>query len=74
MLLTTRQAAARLGVTPRQVRRYVSRGLLQAHPLGDYPTAPLAITEESVAHLVEVRAAHPLPRRQRTLVAQRSEP
>ncbi|NTV64308.1 MAG: MerR family DNA-binding transcriptional regulator, partial [Oscillochloris sp.] len=42
-MLTTRKAAERLGVTPRQVRRYVEAGLLDAQQLGDYSTAPLVI-------------------------------
>lgn len=65
-MLTTRKAADRLGVTPRQVRRYVADGLLDAQPLGDYSTAPLAITEESVTRLAQVRADNP-PRRRRTI-------
>lgn len=69
-MLTTRKAAERLGVTPRQVRRYVSEGLLDAQPLGDYSTAPLVISEESVERLVQARATRP-PRRQRTM-AERS--
>jgi excisionase family DNA binding protein len=37
---TTRQAAQRLGVTERQVQRYVHAGLLEARQFGDYVTAP----------------------------------
>ncbi|GEM_PF-2098680 len=55
-MLTTRQAAEQLGVTPRQVRRYLDAGLLQGEQLGEYPTAPWAISEESVAQLREERA------------------
>jgi DNA-binding transcriptional MerR regulator len=67
-VLTTRKAAERLGVTPRQVRRYVEAGLLEAQPLGDYSTAPLAITEESVERLAQTRASSPprLGRRRET--------
>ncbi len=54
-MLTTRQAAEQLGVTPRQVRRYLDAGLLQGQQLGDYSTAPWAISEESVARLQEAR-------------------
>lgn len=62
-MLTTREAAKRLGVTPRQVRRYVAEGLLAAQPLGDYSTAPLAIDEESLARLEQERASNPQRRR-----------
>lgn len=62
-MLTTRQAAERLGVTPRQVRRYVADGLLEAQPLGDYSTAPLAISEESVERLLQSRSEGPQRRR-----------
>jgi len=64
-VLTTRQAAARLGVTPRQVRRYVAAGTLEARPLGDYPTAPLAITEESVERMAQTRTEDSTRRRRR---------
>lgn len=67
-MLTTRQAAERLGVTPRQVRRYVISGLLDAQPLGDYTTAPLAITEESVERLARARADGSARQRRRATV------
>lgn len=69
-VLTTRQAAERLGVTPRQVRRYVAEGWLDAQPLGDYSTAPLAITEQSVERLAQARADAP-PQRQRRATTER---
>jgi hypothetical protein len=48
-MLTTKQVAARLGISTRQVLRYLESGLFQkAEQLGDYPTAPWAIPEESL--------------------------
>ena len=47
-MLTTRQVAERLGISVRTVRRYVRGGRLEGTPLGEYSTAPLMITDESV--------------------------
>jgi hypothetical protein len=55
----TRQAAQRLGVTQRQVRRLVAAGLLEAQPLGDHSNAPLVISEESLERLAVARATDP---------------
>lgn len=63
-MLSTRQAAQRLGVTQRQVLRFVEAGLLAGQQLDDYPNAPWLITEESLEQLVAARAAQP-PRRGR---------
>jgi hypothetical protein len=63
-MVTTRQAAERLGVTQRQVRRFVVAGQLNAQQIGDYPTAPWVITEESLDYLIAARAADP-PRKGR---------
>jgi hypothetical protein len=63
-MVTTRQAAERLGVTQRQVRRFVVAGQLIAQQIGDYPTAPWVITEESLDCLIVARAADP-PRKGR---------
>lgn len=63
-MLTTQQAAERLGVTQRQVRRFVEAGQLAAQQLGDYPNAPWVITEESLEQLIATRALHP-PRKGR---------
>lgn len=54
-MVSTRQAAAHLGVTERQVRRFIRAGLLVAQQFGDYTTAPWMITEESVAQLLVAR-------------------
>ena len=59
MASTTRQAAQRLGVTERQVQRYVHAGLLEARQFGDHPTAPWMITDESLEQLLALRAAEP---------------
>ena len=59
MASTTRQAARRLGVTERQVQRYVHAGLLEARQFGDHPTAPWMITDESLERLIALRAAEP---------------
>ena len=72
-MLTTRQVAERLGVTQRQVRRFVEAGQLSAQQIGDYPNAPWVITEESVARLAASRAEHP-PRKGRRPSAERSRP
>jgi len=56
---TTRQAAQRLGVTERQVQRYVHASLLEAQQFGDHATAPWMITDESLERLIELRAAEP---------------
>lgn len=63
-MVSTRQAAQRLGVTQRQVLRFVEAGLLAARQIDDYPNAPWLITEESLEHLVAARVAQP-PRRGR---------
>ncbi|MBC8162408.1 MAG: helix-turn-helix domain-containing protein [Roseiflexaceae bacterium] len=55
-MITTRQAAQRLGVTERQVQRYVHAGQLQAQQLGNYSTAPWAIDEASLEHYIATRA------------------
>jgi len=56
---TTRQAAQRLGVTERQVQRYVHAGLLEARQFGDHATAPWMITDESLEQLIALRASEP---------------
>ena len=66
MASTTRQAAQRLGVTERQVQRYVHAGLLEAQQFGDHPTAPWMITDESLERLIALRAAEPHRFRQRS--------
>jgi len=63
-MVSTRQAAQRLGVTQRQVLRFVEAGLLAARQIDDYPNAPWLITEESLEQLAAARAAQP-PRRGR---------
>jgi hypothetical protein len=63
-MITTRQAAERLGVTQRQVRRFVDAGLLTARQIDTYPTAPWVISEESLEHLAAARATNP-PRKGR---------
>lgn len=72
-MVTTRQAAERLGVTQRQVRRFVETRKLIAQQIGDYANAPWVITEESLEHLIAARAAHP-PRKGRRPAAERSRP
>lgn len=59
MASTTRQAAQRLGVTERQVQRYVHAGLLEGRQFGDHVTAPWMITDESLERLIALRAAEP---------------
>jgi hypothetical protein len=63
-MVSTRQAARRLGVTQRQVLRFVEAGLLNAQQIDDYPNAPWLITEESLGQLVVARTEQP-PRRGR---------
>lgn len=58
-MVSTRQAAQRLGVTERQVQRYVHAGLLEAHQFGDHPTAPWMISSESLDRLIALRAEQP---------------
>jgi predicted site-specific integrase-resolvase len=58
-VVSTRQAARRLGVTERQVQRYVHAGLLEAQQLGDHSTAPWMITDESLERLIALQAAEP---------------
>lgn len=75
-MLSTRQAAQRLGVTQRHVLRFVDAGLLVARQIDDYPNAPWLITEKSLVQLMEQRTAQP-PRRGRkptTLPLERSTP
>lgn len=64
-MLSTRQAAQRLGVTERQVQRYVRAKLLEAQQFGDYPTAPWMISDESLERLIALRAAQPYRFRRR---------
>lgn len=71
-MLSTRQAAQRLGVTQRQVLRFVGAGLLSARQIDDYPNAPWLITEESVDRLMAARAEQP-PRRGRRPATATSE-
>lgn len=71
-MVSTRQAAQRLGVTQRQVLRFVETGLLVGQQLDDYPNAPWLITEESLEQLVAARAAQP-PRRGRKPAASTSQ-
>jgi hypothetical protein len=63
-MISTRQAAQRLGVTQRQVLRFVEAGLLAAKQIDDYPNAPWLITDESLEQLIAARIAQP-PRRGR---------
>lgn len=72
-MVGTRQAAQRLNISQRQVRRLVASGLLRATPLGDHPNAPLAIDEASLEQLAQERAADP-PRPGRRAVTERSAP
>jgi hypothetical protein len=58
-VVSTRQAAQRLGVTERQVQRYVRAGLLEARQFGDHTTAPWMITDESLERLLMLREAEP---------------
>ncbi|NTU83451.1 MAG: helix-turn-helix domain-containing protein [Chloroflexales bacterium] len=71
-MLTTRQAAQRLGVTQRQVRRFVEAGQLTAQQIGDYPNAPWVITEESLERLVAARATDPPRKGRRPTASERS--
>lgn len=64
-MLNTRQAAEQLGVTERQVLRYVHAGLLEAEQLGTSPNAPWVISDESLEKLVAQRAAQPTRNRTR---------
>lgn len=59
MASTTRQAAQLLGVTERQVQRYVHAGLLEAQQFGDHVTAPWMISDESLERLIALRTAEP---------------
>jgi hypothetical protein len=63
-MISTRQAAQRLGVTQRQVLRFVEAGLLAAQQIDDYPNAPWLISKESLEQLVAARTERP-PRRGR---------
>ena len=58
-MLSTRQAAERLGVTERQVQRYIHAKLLEAQQFGDHPTAPWMITDASVEQLLALRTQDP---------------
>lgn len=73
-MLTTRKAAERLGVTQRQVRRFVETGQLVAEQIGDYPNAPWVITEESLERLVTARTTDPPRRGRRPAALERSRP
>jgi predicted site-specific integrase-resolvase len=73
-MLTTRQAAERLGVTQRQVRRFVEAGQLVAQQIGDYPNAPWVITEESLERLIAARTADPPRKGRRPAATERSRP
>ena len=73
-MITTRQAAQRLKVTERQVLRYVHAGLLTAQQLGDHPTAPWVITDESLEQLLQARAAQDRQPRRQPANAERSAP
>ena len=64
VMISSRQAAQRLGVTQRQVLRFVELGLLTARQIDDYPNAPWLISEESLEQLIATRTAQP-PRRGR---------
>jgi excisionase family DNA binding protein len=55
VVLSTRQAAERLGVSERQVLRYVHARLLEAEQLGTNPNAPWMITDESLERLLMQR-------------------
>ena len=63
-MVSTRQAAHRLGVTQRHVLRFVAVGLLVARHIDAYPNAPWLITEESLVQLIQARTEQP-PRRGR---------
>ncbi|NJK82076.1 MAG: helix-turn-helix domain-containing protein [Chloroflexaceae bacterium] len=54
-MLSTRQAAERLGVSERQVLRYVHAQMLEAEQLGTNPNAPWMITDESLERLLTQR-------------------
>lgn len=54
-MLSTRQAAERLGVSERQVLRYVHAGMLEAEQLGTNPNAPWMIHDESLERLLAQR-------------------
>lgn len=58
-MVGTRQAATRLGLTQRQVRRLIEAGKLVATPLGEPPRATLAIDEVSLERLIAERASEP---------------
>jgi hypothetical protein len=64
-VLSTRQVAERLGVTERQVQRYIHAELLEAQQFGDHPTAPWMITADSVERLLALREQEPQRFRQR---------
>ena len=65
-MLSTRQAAERLGVTERQVQRYIHANLLEAQQFGDHPTAPWMISNTSLGRLLALRAEEPQRFRRRT--------
>lgn len=65
-MLSTRQAAERLGVTERQVQRYIHASLLEAQQFGEHPTAPWMISAASVERLLALRAEEPQRFRRRT--------
>jgi len=57
-MLSTRQVAQRLGVSERQVLRYIHAGLLAAEQLGTAPNAPWMIHAASLEQFL----AHRQPR------------
>lgn len=65
-MVGTRQAATRLGLTQRQVRRLIEAGKLVATSLGEPPRATLVIDEVSLEQLIAERAfAPPRPGRRK---------
>ncbi|UGS38940.1 helix-turn-helix domain-containing protein [Capillimicrobium parvum] len=57
-LLTIRQVAGRLGLSPLSVRRRISSGELPAIRLGDSDSAPLRVAREDLdAYVAEHRTA-----------------
>lgn len=54
-LITSNEAAERLGVTVAQVTRLIKAGKLRAKKMADYSNSPWLIDELSVAELVERR-------------------
>ena len=48
-LLTAREAAEELGITPKAIHKLVERGILSASKFGESPTAPLMFESADVA-------------------------